>query len=107
MVLLRQGAVRALKMAGIGSRDATDLVNAALPKKGQKKGEAKESQGQAIVLTDPEPWPDPVTGEGVVAELVRTLTQYVALPEGAATAIALWILHADTCQRCNGTSLRD
>ncbi len=94
MVLLRQGAVEALTKVGMGSRDATALVNAALPKGGQDKGEAKELHGHAIALTDPEPWPDPVTGEEVLAELVRTLTQYVALHEGAATALALWITHA-------------
>ena len=95
LVLLRQGAVEALRdKTAMGSRDATALVAAALPKEAQTKGDDKELHGQTIALTDPEPWPDPVTGEEVLAELVRTLTRYVALNEGAATAIALWVLHA-------------
>ena len=95
VAFLRKGAVDALKdKTGMGSRDATELVNAVLPKGGQEKGAAKELHGHAIALTDPEPWPDPVTGEEVLGELVRTLTRYVALHEGAATALALWILHA-------------
>ena len=65
-------------------------MNAALPKGGQEKGDAKDLHGQAIALEDPEPWRNTVvTGEKVLEELVRTLTRYVALQDGAATAIAL------------------
>ena len=85
LVFLRKGAVDALKDkngVGMGHHDATALVGAVLPKGGQGKGEAKELHGHAIALTDPEPWPDPVTGEEVLAELVRTLAHYLALSAG-------------------------
>jgi hypothetical protein len=94
VALLRHGSVEALKKAGVGSRDATALVSAALPKGGQAKNVGNELHGHAIALTDPEPWPDQVTGEEVLADLVSTLTHYVALHEGEATALALWILYA-------------
>ena len=101
MVLLRQEAAGALMKTGMGSRDAKDLVKAARSEGGRDKNEDKELHGQAIALTDPEPWPDQVTGEEVLGEVVRTLTRYVALHEGAATTIALWILHAPSLRRAS------
>ena len=97
LVFLRRGAVDTLKdkdRLGMGHSDAIALVNTFLPKEGPDRGEAKELHGQAIALTDPDSWPDPVTGEEVLVELVRTLTRYLALSEGVATTIALWILFA-------------
>ena len=97
LVFLRRGAVDTLKdkdKVGMGHHDATALVSAVLPKEGKVRGEAKELHGHAIALTDPEPWPDPVTGDEVLAQLVRTLTHYLSLSTGAATTIALWILFA-------------
>ena len=94
LVFLRSGAIDTLRdknRVGMRHHDATALVSAVLPKGGQEKGETKHLHGQTIALKDPEPWPDPVTGKEVLAELVRTLTHYLALNTGAATTIALWI----------------
>lgn len=38
-------------------------------------------------------WPEPVSTARILDELVSVLEQFVVLPAGAATAIALWILH--------------
>lgn len=51
-------------------------------------------QGTAISFEEIEPWDEPVDGVGLAAELVKTITRYVILPEGGATACALWVLHA-------------
>src|SRR5207244_576472 len=51
-------------------------------------------QGQAVTLSDPEPWPEPVDGADLLDALTRTFTRYVALVDGAATALALWTVHA-------------
>ncbi len=49
-------------------------------------------QGGAVLFPKPEPWPEPVDGATVLADVARTLVAYVHLPEGAATAISLWIV---------------
>lgn len=51
-------------------------------------------QGTALTVEDPKPWPGDVDGAELVAELARTFTRYLALPEGAAPTLALWTLHA-------------
>lgn len=43
-----------------------------------------------------EQWHEPVTGADILADIARVLTSHVILPAGAATAIALWTLHAHT-----------
>src|SRR5437879_3563 len=75
--------------------DARRFVDAAFAERpGPNGAKSDELQGQAVALADPEPWREPVDGAALLAELVRTFARFVALPEGAATAIALWILHA-------------
>ena len=51
-------------------------------------------QGQAVELADVEPWEQEVNGEDVLNEVAERISRYVALPDGAADAIALWIAHA-------------
>jgi putative DNA primase/helicase len=51
-------------------------------------------QGQALELAEPEPWEHEVNGAEVLNEASDTISKYVALPDGAADAIALWIVHA-------------
>lgn len=87
--VIRARAVTQLKRAKIA--DAAGLVDAAFPR---PNGERSQEQGQAVTLTDPEPWPEPVGGGPLLAELERTFARFVALPEGAATALALWTVHA-------------
>jgi putative DNA primase/helicase len=41
-----------------------------------------------------EPWHEPVDGADVLADIAKVLASHVILPAGAATAIALWTLHA-------------
>lgn len=91
---LREAAVRALSEAGV--RAPARMVDAALSAGGDDRVADAPSPGQGsrLALSDPEPWPDPVDGAVLLGELVRTFTRYVALPEGAATALALWVLHA-------------
>ena len=92
MVLLRQGAVEALSEAGTGPRDATALVNAALPKGDQDKGETKEPYGHAIALTDPEPWEGDVGGSALAEEVAALIGSLIYLPAAAVDAIAVWVL---------------
>lgn len=88
---VREEAVRVLREAGVGS--PARMVDAAL-RDGRPNEEETPGPGRRIALTDPEPWPEPVDGTALLTELVRTFARYVALPEGGATALALWTLHA-------------
>lgn len=54
-------------------------------------GEA--GQGQALVLPDPDPWPESVDGAQLLDEIVRLLVRFVILPEHTAEATALWVMH--------------
>ena len=83
---VREAAVARLKEAKVGS---ARLVDAALGEK-TAEGESDAGQGQVLALTDPVPWPEPVDGKVLLEELQGIVKRYVVLPEGGATAIALW-----------------
>jgi Protein of unknown function (DUF3631) len=55
---------------------------------------ASDLQGRTLNLPDAEPWPEPVNGAEVLHEAAETYSLYVALPPGAADALALWCAHA-------------
>ena len=50
-------------------------------------------QGFAVTLPDVEPWPDPVDGAQTLDAVAARFSLYVALPPGAADALALWVTH--------------
>jgi putative DNA primase/helicase len=89
--MLRSAAIGRLKEAGVPA--ATSLVAAAFPA-GKAASTNDKMQGRTMVLEDPELWPDPVDGVGLLDDLVRTFARFLALPSGAATVLALWVLHA-------------
>lgn len=68
---------------------------------GTLDAEVRRARGIADAETDVggvdlpaiEPWPEPVSGADMLAGLVRAITAHVILPSGAATAIALWVVH--------------
>jgi hypothetical protein len=47
-------------------------------------------QGQPLLLADPEPWPEPVTLAGVLAEAVAAVRRHIWVVENEAVAAALW-----------------
>lgn len=49
-------------------------------------------QGRTPFLCDPEPWPEKVDGAEVIHELAEAFTRHITLPQGAATALALWVV---------------
>lgn len=51
------------------------------------------AQGQAVDLTDPDPWPHPVDGVELLDEVRSTVNAYMALPAHADIAVPLWIAH--------------
>jgi hypothetical protein len=45
-------------------------------------------------LTDPEPWPEPVNAGDLLARINGVAKTHLVMPNGAAEAVALWVLHA-------------
>jgi hypothetical protein len=50
-------------------------------------------QGHTVVLPEVEPWTEKVDGAIVLDAISESFRRYVALPEGAADALALWCAH--------------
>lgn len=52
--------------------------------------------GCELKLWEPKLWPEPVDGAALLDELVAAFRRYLALPIGAAEALALWVLFTHT-----------
>ena len=50
-------------------------------------------RGRELKLEPIELWPDPVAGEKLAAEIEETFGRFVALPDHAAVAVTLWVVH--------------
>jgi Protein of unknown function (DUF3631) len=62
-------------------------------KKARPREAADDGQGEAIVLDDPEPWPERVDGAVLLDDLRAFFEAHLALPPHAAVKLALWTLH--------------
>jgi hypothetical protein len=51
-------------------------------------------QGQALNLSDVDPWPEAVVGDELLKAIVAQIRLHVILTEEQAIAVALWIVHA-------------
>jgi hypothetical protein len=51
-------------------------------------------QGSAVIFPEVKSWPEAVNGADVLNGLAETFRRYIALPTGAADALALWCAHA-------------
>src|SRR5262249_30787398 len=86
------------------------------------RNDGAQLQGQVVELAAVELWEHEVNGIDVLNETSETISKYVALPDGAADSIALWIAHAHAInafthtprlniqspeKRCGRTTLRD
>jgi hypothetical protein len=64
------------------------------PRATKKNPGKKDTAGRTLRLEDPEPWPDPVSGEAVLNNLTTLLSTFVVFADAAyADALALWIVH--------------
>ena len=66
-------------------------LDSEIQKNRPKSGETL--QGCKMNLADVELWPEAVNGADVLSEIADTFARYVALPDGAGDAIALWAAH--------------
>jgi putative DNA primase/helicase len=63
---------------------------------GKRAKPEKPKQGREVLFEDAEPWPQPVDGAALLDRLASTCSRYLALPDHASAALALWVLHAYT-----------
>jgi hypothetical protein len=68
-----------------------DAPSDAAPKR--RKPRAKRQAPEVAQPAEEDPWPHPVDGVELLDELVVLARRYMVLPEYAAEAIALWVLH--------------
>ncbi|MBA2594042.1 MAG: DUF3631 domain-containing protein [Pseudomonadota bacterium] len=55
-------------------------------------GDGNDSQGEAVLFPEIEPWPEPVDGAELLTDLAAKYRRHVVLPEHAPAALALWTL---------------
>jgi putative DNA primase/helicase len=89
--IAREDAMRILK--GLGASRPACLVDTVIPPE-RSQDDRSPGQGSTLLLEDPEPWPEPVVGAELLSDIVATLRRYAVLPEGAAEAVAFWVVFA-------------
>ncbi len=63
------------------------------PAAGRNK-KPKDTKGRGLKLDDPDPWPDPVSGEQLLTDLATLLMAFVVFVDPThADGLALWIVH--------------
>ena len=73
--------------AGVQLRALDDAVK-------QYRGEVTaDTDDLPDFLIDPEPWSEPVDGADLLDGIVDAISAHMVLPKGAASAIALWVVH--------------
>jgi putative DNA primase/helicase len=60
------------------------------------RGNDHRDDGGGGVFLEIDPWPELVNGAALLDEIAHAFRRYMALPDGAAEATALWVLHAHT-----------
>jgi putative DNA primase/helicase len=76
-----------------------DVLNAqaqASADEAEADGREGPHQGRLLEFADVDPWPDQVDGGELLDDIVATIKRYAILPDGAAEAIALWVVHTYT-----------
>ena len=78
----RQAEAKRLQVR-VGTLDGA--INAA-----RAADEGGDLQGRPLEWPEPEPWPEPVDGSAMLAEIAEIIALHVSLPAALADAVALW-----------------
>ena len=89
---VREAAIEMLK--GLGVASPARMVDAAFETHSPHAEDAADGQGRPIEFPVIELWPEPIHGAEVLDEVAATFKRFVALPEHAEVALALWAAHA-------------
>jgi Protein of unknown function (DUF3631)/Bifunctional DNA primase/polymerase, N-terminal len=91
-----QGQQSQGQTAGQGQQSQSHQANQSQHSQSQTANQSQNQQSQnqqtAGIQPEPVPWPDPVDGVVLFNELTAALGRYLALPEGALEAMALWVV---------------
>ena len=74
-----------------------------LVQEARNEAKADATNGGISSLREPEPWPEPVKGTGLLEELTKAVLHYVVVAKDVARAIALWIVHTHALEAFNIT----
>lgn len=89
---IREEASKKLKTIDVNS--TMPLLDAVLNTGSSSDKTSEEGkQGKVMVMAEPDPWPDPVDGGGLLDDIAATFRRFVVLKKGAAPAFALWSIH--------------
>ncbi len=86
--LAREGAIKRLRALGFASPGR--IVDSVMPP--SVRGPADPKSGSAVGFKEPEPWPEPVKGAELLAQLEQTVRRYLALESDQVVAMILWVL---------------
>jgi putative DNA primase/helicase len=67
----------------------------------QAESNSGNGEGAMILLSQPEPWPDPVSLSSVLTTISTTIQRFLVVSESAVTAITLWIIHTYAHEAAN------
>jgi putative DNA primase/helicase len=100
LVPIEYDRVREAEAERLGVRIST--LDAEVEKARRKlAGDGNDSQGEAVLFPDIEPWTEPVGGAELIADLVEAIRRYVVLPEHADVALGLWIVFTHAISSAN------
>jgi hypothetical protein len=88
-IIVRDRTIQALKRGGFES--PAKLVDAALSV--SVADEPSTDAGSDLLLAAPLPWAEAVDGATLLTEIEEAIAAHAVLPEGAAVAMALWVVH--------------
>jgi len=87
---IREATIKKLEKVGVSS--PARMVDAAF--QDEHSATSGQQQGRPVMFDDPEPWPDPVDGDVILAETESQIKRFVIVTDEQALAIALWVFHA-------------
>ena len=99
-VAIGQEVFERLKADGLAAREARELARAAF-KVTTGSSSACHTQGSALDLGEPSPWPGAVDGAALADEITGQLRRYVVLPLPEARAVTLWIIFTYLLDHCS------
>ncbi len=73
-------------------------LDAAVAKARGESSSEVTGQGRSLDLPTPEPWPHCIEGAELLGEMTKAVRRYIALPNHADAAIALWAVHTHAAE---------
>jgi putative DNA primase/helicase len=82
----------AAEKLGVRASMLDRLVDAKRSELGIDQGDGL--QGSAVIFLEPEPWPDPISGDKLLSDLAEAIGRHVVMATHARDLAALWVVHS-------------